>query len=133
MATETDRLRSLLAHELGEYGETDVSRRLAELDDLLTDADVTDPSADVAVLSALGDGTRYRIVRLLATADEELSVCELAPLLDRSESTISYALSTLSEAGLIERRKEGRWRYYRATPLAEGLLGALDAGREADD
>jgi hypothetical protein len=34
MNSGRDRLRSLLADELGECTETDVSRRLAELDDL---------------------------------------------------------------------------------------------------
>lgn len=130
MAVETDRLRSLLADELGESSRTDVSRRLAELDELLDDADVARTAEDVRVLSVLGNETRYRIVRLLVTADDdELAVCEFEPLLDVSESAVSHALSTLADADLIERRKEGKWRYYRATPLAERLLGALDADR----
>lgn len=133
MASDSNRLRSLLVDELGECRTEDVSRRLAELDDLLEAATGTDPAADVETFSTLGNETRYRIVRLLTTADDELCVCELEPLLDVSSSAISHALSALSEAGLVERRKEGRWRYYRATPLAERLLDGLDAGREAVD
>jgi DNA-binding transcriptional ArsR family regulator len=133
MNSGRDRLRSLLADELGECTETDVSRRLAELDDLLEEAGVADVSTDVGILSTLGNETRYRIVRLLATADDELCVCEFAPLLDRSESTVSHSLTTLADAGLVERRREGKWHYYRATPFAERLLDALDAGREGAD
>lgn len=133
MTAETDRLRNLLEDELGECRAEDLSRRLGELDDLLEAAGVADVSADVAVLSALGNETRYRIVRLLTTADDDLCVCEFESLLDVSQSGISHALSTLVDAGLIERRQDGRWRYCRATPLAEGVLDALDATGEDDD
>ena len=133
MASATDRLANLLADELGECRSEDVSRRLAELDDLFEEAGVADPAADVGAFSALGNETRYQIVRLLAAADDGLCVCELEPLLDVSSSGISHALSTLSEVGLVQRRKQGRWRYYRATPLAVHLLDALDTGREAAD
>ena len=64
------------------------------------------------------------------TAGDDLCVCELAPLFDVSESAISHALSELTDTGLITRRKEGKWRYYRSTERAEGLLAALDATRE---
>ena len=133
MASATDRLANLLADELGECRSEDVSRRLAELDDLLEDAGVVDPAGDVEALAALGNDTRYRIVRLLAAAEDDLCVCEFEPLLDVSSSATSHALTKLSDAGLVERRKEGKWRYYRATPLAERLLDALDADREAAD
>ena len=133
MTAETERLRNLLADQLGECSATDVSRRLTELDELLEESGVEDVSVEVEVLSTLGNDTRYRIVRLLATADEELCVCEFKPLLDVSESGVSHALSSLSDAGLVERRQDGKWRYYRATPLAEGLLDALDTDRETTD
>lgn len=128
MTTGTERLRNLLADERGESTDADVTRRLAELDDLL--ADDADVSGDVEIFSVLGNETRYRIVRLLAAADDELAVAEFEPLLEVGQSGISHALSTLAEVGLVERRKEGKWRYYRTTPLAERLLDVLDAGRE---
>lgn len=106
-----------------------VDDRLAELDDLeaRTTALVR---ADVPVLSALANETRYGLVRALVEAGEELCVCELRPLFDVSESAVSYALSELVEAGLVEGREDGRWRHYEATERAERLLGALDATRE---
>ena len=121
-----DRLERLLSSELGECCEGDVRQRRAELDELESNTPLGRVSADAAVLSTLGDETRHRIARLLVAADE-LCVCELEPLVDVSESAISHALSDLVDAGLADRRKEGKWRYYRATDRTEALLAALDS------
>ena len=43
---------------------------------------------------------------------------------------MSHALSDLTEAGLVTRRKNGTWRYYEATERATALLAALDRTRE---
>jgi len=85
---------------------------------------------DLDALTALGNDTRYRIVRLLAAADRELCVCEITPALDVSDSATSHALSELRSAGLVTRRKEGTWRYYAATERARALLDALDTTGE---
>jgi len=84
---------------------------------------------DVRTLSAMGNETRYEVLRLLAATDEEVCSCDLAPELDVDQSTTSRALKTLYEAGLVDRRKDGRWRYYRTTPRAETLLSAIDTSR----
>ena len=90
-------------------------------------------AADVQLLSALGNDTRYEALRLIAGADDDICVCELEPALGVSQGAVSQALSRLNAAGLVTRRKEGRWRYYAATPRAERLLRVLDEGREVDD
>ena len=128
MTDTSQRLRRLVADELGECHDGDVDDRLCELHDVERAAAADDVARDVRVLSALGSDTRYRIARLLVAADEELCVCELEPLLDVSESAVSHALSTLANAGLVERRKDGKWRFYRATARTDRLLDALDGG-----
>ena len=90
-------------------------------------------AADVRVLSAIGNETRYEMLRLIASADEGRCVCELEPTLGVSQGAVSQALSRLHAAGLVSRRKEGRWRYYTATPRADRLLDALDGVRVMDD
>lgn len=127
--SQEERLRRLLAEELGECRSGDVERRVDELESLAS----TIPAAerDRVALRTLGDDTRYRLVRLLAAADEELCVCELAPLVDVSGSAVSHALSDLTDAGLVTRRKDGSWRYYRTTDRADRLVGALDATRRS--
>lgn len=135
MAKADDRLRRLLSDELGECCEADVESQLDDLASLEDDVATGQASEHVSVLSALANDTRYRIVQLLAAADSDLCVCELTPLLDVSDSAISHALSELNDAGLVERRKDGRWRHYRATDQAERLLAALageNSEREAE-
>lgn len=101
-----------------------------------TDPDIGDDAlaADVRVLSAVGNETRYETLRLIASGgDGGVCGCELEPTLDVSQGAVSQALSRLHAAGLVSRRKEGRWRYYTATPRAERLLGALDDIRTRND
>jgi DNA-binding transcriptional ArsR family regulator len=128
MPQSTERLRRLVADELGECCDADVERRLGELESL-TEAVPDRAGDDVPALQALGNDTRYRIVRLLAAADGELCVCELTPLVDVSESATSHALSDLTDAGLVTRRKEGTWRYYDTTARAERLVEVLNDTR----
>ncbi|WP_336360569.1 ArsR/SmtB family transcription factor [Haladaptatus sp. ZSTT2] len=132
MAQDTTRLRRLLADESGTCCDADVDARLDALASLTEQMPET-YETDSAVLKTLGNETRYRIVRLLVAADGELCVCEITPLFDVSESAVSHALSDLTEAGLLSRRKSGTWRYYQTTPRAEKLVAALDATRGGDE
>lgn len=90
-------------------------------------------AADIQTLAAVGNDTRYEALRLIAAADDDVCVCELEPTLGVSQGAVSQALSQLFSAGLVERRKEGRWRYYTATPRAERLLRVLDDTRSLDN
>lgn len=90
-------------------------------------------AADVQTLASLGNDTRYEALRFIAAADEGVCVCELEPALGVSQGAVSQALSRLFSCGLVERRKEGQWRYYSTTPQADRLLQVLDATRSLDD
>lgn len=129
MSQQRPRLRRLLADELGECCDGDVEHRLDELQSL-TDGLPDDHQSDLLAMKTLGNGTRYEIVRLLVAASNELCVCEITPLVDVSESAVSHALSDLTDAGLVTRRKDGTWRYYDTTDRAEHLIDTLDATRE---
>lgn len=96
----------------------------------LTDSEV---AADVEILASLGNDTRYEALRLIAEADDDICVCEIEPALGVSQGAVSQALSRLFSTGLVERRKEGRWRYYTATPRATRLLNVLDDTREENN
>ena len=89
-------------------------------------------AADVEALATLGNDTRYEALRLIADANVEVCVCELEPALGVSQGAVSQALSRLFSAGLVDRRKDGRWRYYSATERAERLLDVLDVTRGPD-
>ncbi|MDO1559736.1 metalloregulator ArsR/SmtB family transcription factor [Brevundimonas sp. 2R-24] len=89
-------------------------------------------SADQAVdvLRAAGEPTRLRILTLLAS--EELSVMELARILEQSQPRVSRHLKLLTDAGLIERFPDGAWVFYRlpvegpGRRLTDALLDLMD-------
>ncbi|MEW6254437.1 MAG: metalloregulator ArsR/SmtB family transcription factor [Pseudomonadota bacterium] len=72
-------------------------------------------------LKAAGEDTRLRVLALL---DEgELTVSELTDILGQSQPRISRHLKLLSEAGLVERRREASWVFYsRARETRQGIL-----------
>jgi DNA-binding transcriptional ArsR family regulator len=126
MTTGTDRLQRYLEDELESCRSEDVERRLDELGTLEAALGRAQVDAELDVLSALANGTRYTLARVLVAAGEELCVCELHAVVDVSESGLSHALSTLVDAGLAEGRKDGRWKKYRATNRAVALVTVLE-------
>ena len=112
--------------ELDECREADLAERLSTLESYRREADDSVDPADIRTMSKLGDKTRFTILRLLETADSELCFCELTPLLNLSQSAVSHALTDLRDVGLVQRRKDGRWRYYTLTDRAEAILNAVD-------
>ena len=78
------------------------------------------------LFATLADPSRARIIHLLAIAEGELCVCDIALVLGMSVSALSHQLRFLSERGAVERRKAGRIAYYRLVDdhLRELVLGA---------
>jgi DNA-binding transcriptional ArsR family regulator len=83
------------------------------------------PSTElVQLLRSLGDHTRLRALKLIA--ERPRSTQELAPLVGISEAGLSKHLRQLTEAGLLESRREGYYVLYslvpeRIEPLSESL------------
>ncbi|MGI6732538.1 MAG: ArsR/SmtB family transcription factor [Anaerovoracaceae bacterium] len=66
---------------------------------------------DLAELfKVFGDSTRIRI--LWALDEEEMCVCDIAYLLDMTQSAISHQLRVLKQAKLVKNRREGKVVYY---------------------
>jgi ArsR family transcriptional regulator, arsenate/arsenite/antimonite-responsive transcriptional repressor len=65
---------------------------------------------------ALADPIRVQIVDLLRKHGEMLCVCEIVPLFDVSQLTISHHLRVLREAGVLEVERHGIWSNYRIAP-----------------
>lgn len=82
------------------------------------------------LFQSLSDPTRLRILALLSRM--ELSVGELAQLLDQSQPRVSRHVRILADAGVIDRRKEGSWVFLavadprRTKPLLELLAAWTD-------
>lgn len=84
----------------------------------------TDAAREIALLAkALADPIRLQIVDVLRKHAGEVCVCELVPLFDVSQPTLSHHLKKLRDAGVIDSVKRGLWSYYFVLPDA---LGPLD-------
>ena len=90
-----------------------------------------DSTRAAEVFHALSDPIRVDVVGLLLQG--ERCVCDLMADLDLAQSRLSWHLKTLSDAGIIVGRKEGRWNYYSLNPdgLAEArsILDGLKPSR----
>jgi ArsR family transcriptional regulator len=90
--------------------------------------DAGDAAALATGFSALSDPVRLRVLSILAAAPEgEVCVCEFVEPLGRSQPTISHHMRILSEAGLVQGDRRGKWVWYslNAERLAE-LRAAID-------
>ena len=82
-----------------------------------------------ATLRAAAEPTRLRILALLAEA--ELTVSDLTEILRQSQPRLSRHLRLLTEAGLVDRFREGSWAFFRlgerggTAELARALIGRL--------
>ena len=65
----------------------------------------------IQIAKALSDETRVRA--LMALRGRELCLCQLIDLLGLAPSTVSKHMTLLQQAGLVQRRKDGRWHFYR--------------------
>jgi ubiquinone/menaquinone biosynthesis C-methylase UbiE/DNA-binding transcriptional ArsR family regulator len=75
----------------------------------------------LSAFKAAADGSRLRMLVLLAHA--ELAVTDLTRLLRQSQPRVSRHLKVLTDAGLIERHKEGAWVFYRLASV--GVAGEV--------
>lgn len=84
-------------------------------------------------LRAAAEPTRLRILALLA--ETELTVTDLTEILRQSQPRISRHLKLLTEAGLIERYREGSWAFFRLPDGAANadLVRVLVRWLDADD
>jgi ArsR family transcriptional regulator len=82
-----------------------------------------DRARELATLAkALSDPVRVQLVDVLRKHAGEVCVCELVPLFDIAQNTLSHHLKKLREAGIVGVERRGLWAYYYVNPDAlEGL------------
>lgn len=76
------------------------------------------------VAKALGDPVRIQLVDVLRKHAGKVCVCELVPLFDLSQPTVSHHLKKLKDAGIVESERRGLWAYYYVRPEALDELSA---------
>jgi len=65
---------------------------------------------------ALSDPIRIQLVDVLRRHAGKVCVCELTPLFDVSQPTVSHHLKVLRDAGLVGVERRGLWAYYYVNP-----------------
>lgn len=76
------------------------------------------------VAKALGDPIRVQLVDVLRKHAGKVCVCELTPLFDVAQPTVSHHLKVLREAGIVDSERHGLWAYYYVRPDALKELSA---------
>jgi len=85
------------------------------------------PAQVVKALAALAQPTRLAIYRLLvARGPEGMAAGQVAEKLKVSPATLSFHFKTLSHAGLLDSRQDGRFIYYSANfAVMHGMVAYL--------
>ncbi len=76
------------------------------------------------VAKALGDPVRLQLVDVLRKHAGKVCVCELVPLFDLGQPTVSHHLKVLRHAGIVGSERQGLWAYYYVIPDALEELSA---------
>ncbi len=69
-----------------------------------------------ASCKALADPIRLQLVDVLRKHAGKVCVCELVPLFDVSQPTLSHHLKVLRDAGIVDSERRGLWAYYYVNP-----------------
>jgi ArsR family transcriptional regulator len=69
-----------------------------------------------SVAKALSDPVRVQLVDVLRRHAGEVCVCELVPLFDLAQNTISHHLKVLRGAGIVGVERRGLFAYYYVKP-----------------
>ena len=70
---------------------------------------------------ALADENRLLAIGLLKRR-KELCACEIQAATRLSHATVSHHMAVLTDAGLVEARRQGKWMYYRLADPSEADL-----------
>ena len=68
------------------------------------------------IAKALGDPVRLQLVDVLRKHAGKVCVCELVPLFDLAQPTVSHHLKVLRQAGIVGSERQGLWAYYYVNP-----------------
>ncbi|HZI90989.1 MAG TPA: metalloregulator ArsR/SmtB family transcription factor [Thermoleophilaceae bacterium] len=81
-----------------------------------------------SIAKALADPVRLQLVDVLRKHAGKVCVCELVPLFDLSQPTVSHHLKVLRQAGIVDSERQGLWAYYFVKAEAvEELSGWLSS------
>lgn len=74
------------------------------------------------IFKAFGDANRLRILEILKSGEH--CACKLLEILDVSQSTLSHHMKLLTDAKIVNVRKEGKWSHYSLS--SEGIQFVIE-------
>lgn len=80
------------------------------------DVDRIEAERMAKIAKAIGDPIRLTLVDVLRKHAGKVCVCELVPLFDVSQSTLSHHLKKLRDARIVDSERKGLWAYYYVNP-----------------
>jgi ArsR family transcriptional regulator len=84
-----------------------------------------DPSLDAdrlaTIAKAISEPVRVKMLDVLRRSGEPVCQCELVPLFDMPQSTLSHHVNKLVDAGLVTVERRHKWAYYSVStdPIEE--------------
>jgi ArsR family transcriptional regulator len=83
-----------------------------------------DAEAVAQIAKALAEPVRVQILDVLRRSEVAVCQCELVPLFDMPQSTLSHHIKKLTDAGLVTVERRHKWAYYSLSPDALEALTA---------
>ena len=113
VASSASRSRARPGRRTG-AGELDVLRRerCCSPAQLATELDSDRARRMAQIARALADPVRAGLVEVLRGAPGQVCQCDLGPLFDIAQPTLSHHIRKLEDAGLVRVERRGRWAYY---------------------
>ena len=86
------------------------------------------------VCRALGDTNRLKIVKMLS--EGEKCGCKLLEAFEITQPTLSHHMRILTECGLVESRREGKWSHYtlngETLSAFKAFISSLECGKDGN-
>ena len=95
---------------LSSQNKCEVGNYVEDLRKMVSNIDKGELRKSSNFFKALGDENRLKMLYLLENRD--MCVCELVAALELSQPTTSHHLKIIENAGLVERKKKGKWAFY---------------------
>jgi ArsR family transcriptional regulator, arsenate/arsenite/antimonite-responsive transcriptional repressor len=68
------------------------------------------------IAKAISEPVRVKMLDVLRRSGEPVCQCELVPLFDIPQSTLSHHVNKLVDAGLVTVERRHKWAYYSVAP-----------------
>ena len=110
-------VKKIVLKQLTKFSKAHIIHREYSIYEVLMDYGLNEYAV---IFKAMGDETRLNILTMLTKG--ETCACKLLEAFNFTQPTLSYHMKQLTDCGLVDGRKEGKWVYYSINAEKVGLL-----------